>query len=89
MRPAAAEPTTEAVVVVPSLVEYPLVPQLEAGEEVRRVESLADPAESFEKASRVSGKLGGVAGVFAGVIICSKEKTVKIWLGFSFCGPLK
>lgn len=26
------------------------------------------PAESFEKANKASGKFGGVAGVFAGVI---------------------
>ena len=34
---------------------------------VTRLDSL--PAESLEKAIRVSGKLGGVAGVFAGAII--------------------
>lgn len=27
-------------------------------------------ADNLEKANKVSGKLGGVAGVFAGVIIC-------------------
>lgn len=29
-------------------------------------------ADSLEKAIKVSGKFGGVAGVFAGVIICKK-----------------
>lgn len=55
----------------------PLDPELRyetaaAGDVVTR--EWSEPADSFEKAVRVSGKLGGVAGVFAGAIICQEHQ---------------
>ena len=53
--------------------------ELEAGDAVRQetcpggdvVARECSPADSLEKAMSVSGKLGGVAGVLAGAIICT------------------
>ena len=54
--------------------DAPLRQETAVGDVVTR----SAPADSLEKASSVSGKLGGVAGVFAGAIICTGKGTERL-----------